>query len=76
MTEKVERYIKNQIRQYLANINKIDNLNHVSETEINAIFESKETEEYTLKMDELYTGQTYFAFVDKETGYYYATAII
>lgn len=76
MTEKAERYIKNQIRQHLANIHKIDNLNHVSETEINKIFESKETERYFLKMDKLYTGQTYFAFVDKETGHFYSTAII
>lgn len=76
MTERVERYIKNQIRQHLANTHKIDNLNHVSETEINKIFESKETEQYTLKMDVLRTGQTYFAFVDKETGYFYSTAII
>ena len=76
MKKTVESYIKNQIRQHLANIQKIDNLNHVSETEINKIFENKETEQYTLKMDELYTGQTYFAFVDKETGYYYSTAII
>lgn len=76
MTEKVERYIKNQIRQHLGNVHKIDNLNHVSETDINQIFESKETDQYTLKMDMLYTGQTYFAFVDKETGYYYSTAII
>ena len=75
MTEKAKRYIKNQIRQHLANTHRIDNLNHVSETEINEIFESKETERYTLKMDD-FNGQTYFAFVDKETGYYYATAII
>lgn len=76
MTEKAERYIKNQIRQHLGNVNKIDNLNHVSETEINNIFESKETEQYILKMDVLFTGQTYFAFADKETGFYYSTAII
>ena len=76
MNRKAERYIKNQIRQHLANIYKIDNLNHVSETEINKIFESKETEQYILKMDKLYTGQTYFAFVDKETGHFYSTAII
>ena len=76
MTEKAERYIKRQIRIHLANIHKIDNLNHVSETEIDEVFESKETEQYTLKMDELSTGETYFAFVDKETGLYYMTAII
>lgn len=76
LTKKQESYIKNQIRQHLANTHKIDNLNHVSEAEINKIFESKETEQYTLKMDVLYSEQIYFAFVDKKTGYYYSTAII
>lgn len=75
MTERAERYIKNQIRQHLANTHGMDNLNHVSDTEINEIFESKETEKYTLKMDD-FNGQTYFAFVDKETGYFYMSEII
>lgn len=41
MTKETELYIKNQIRQHLANIYKIDNLNHVSETEVNKILKTK-----------------------------------
>ena len=75
MTEKAERYIKHQIRKHLANNEKLVSLNDVSETEINEVFESKETKRYTLKMDD-FNGQTYFAFVDKKTGLWYNTAII
>lgn len=75
MTKKAEQYIKYQIRQHLANIHKIDNLNHVGEAEIDKVFKDKETEKYILKMDELSIGKTYFAFVDKKTGYFYSTAV-
>lgn len=73
---KTEAYIKRQIRIAIASRLKIDNLNDVSTEDIIQAYESKRLDNCDIKMDLMEDGRTYFAFVDRDTGYFYNTAII
>ena len=73
---KIETYIKRQIRVAIANHEGIENLNDVSIEKINQAYESKELNNYRIKQDIMQSGKTYFAFVDKATGYFYNSIIL
>lgn len=76
MNERQVNYIKRQIRVLIGSTEKIDNLHHVSQEQIDRAFDTKRLYDLNIIMNESQDDKIYFAFEDRKTGYYYMTAII